>query len=179
MLRPIWDAFSSKKYAEKAFCKRNSPNQGTYMGLVIAHRRNNAPQPPKRASGNERPLKQGGGGHPPATLCIRAFSRESLDPRPGPGGNPRRRYSPALVQTSPTQRAHKNTPRLAPGGGLSYIIDGTRAAGSGLPLTQTRPVPGPCREPSPLQCSGGCCASTYGAPPQRGCPGSPAGRARR
>ena len=36
MLRPIWDAFSSKKYAEKAFCKRKSPNQGTDMGTVIA-----------------------------------------------------------------------------------------------------------------------------------------------
>ena len=29
---------------------------------------------PKRASGNERPLTQGGGGPPPATLCVRAFS---------------------------------------------------------------------------------------------------------
>ena len=26
-----------KKYAEKEFCKRKSPNQGTYMGTVIAH----------------------------------------------------------------------------------------------------------------------------------------------
>ena len=29
--------------------------------------------------------KRGGGGPPPATLCVRAFSRESLDPPPGPG----------------------------------------------------------------------------------------------
>ena len=43
-------------------------------------------QPPKRASANERPLTQGGRGPFPATLCVRAFSRESLDPRPGPGG---------------------------------------------------------------------------------------------
>ena len=26
-----------KKYAEKAFCEKQSPNQGTYMGTVIAH----------------------------------------------------------------------------------------------------------------------------------------------
>jgi hypothetical protein len=43
---------------------------------------------PKPASGNERPLNQGGGGHPPATLCVRAFSRESLDPPPGTGREP-------------------------------------------------------------------------------------------
>ena len=36
MLRPIWDAFSSKKYAEKAFYERKSPNQGTKMGGEIA-----------------------------------------------------------------------------------------------------------------------------------------------
>ena len=31
------------------------------------------------------PSKRGGGGPPPATLCVRAFSRESLDPPPGTG----------------------------------------------------------------------------------------------
>ena len=50
------------------------------------------PTTPKRASGNERVLKKGGRGPSPATLCVRAFSRESLDPRPGPGGNPPRRF---------------------------------------------------------------------------------------
>ena len=49
------------------------------------------PATPKRASANERALKKGGRGPSPATLCVRAFSRESLDPRPGPGGNPPRR----------------------------------------------------------------------------------------
>ena len=62
------------------------------------------PTTPKRASGNERVLNQGGRGHPPATLCVRAFSRESLDPRPGPGGNPPRRAHPAPVQTTTTCR---------------------------------------------------------------------------
>ena len=54
----------------------------------LQNRRTNAPlrpTTPKRASGNERVLNQGGGGHPPATLCVRAFSRESLDPPPGTG----------------------------------------------------------------------------------------------
>ena len=70
---------------------RNSPTTGTMR-----------PTTPKRASGNERVIKKGGGGgHPPATLCVRAFSRESLDPRPGPGGKPRRRAHPATVPTGP------------------------------------------------------------------------------
>ena len=43
------------------------------------------PATPKRASANERPLTQGGRGPSPATLCVRAFSRESLDPPPGTG----------------------------------------------------------------------------------------------
>ena len=43
------------------------------------------PATPKRASGNERALKKGGRGPSPATLCVRAFSRESLDPPPGTG----------------------------------------------------------------------------------------------
>ena len=38
----------------------------------------------ERAS-SERAINQGGGGSPPATLCVRAFSRESLDPPPGTG----------------------------------------------------------------------------------------------
>ena len=60
---------------------RNSPSTGTMWHPT-----------PKRASANERALKVGGRGPPPATLCVRAFSRESLDPRPGPGGNPPRRF---------------------------------------------------------------------------------------
>ena len=59
------------------------------------------PATPKRASANERPLTQGGRGPSPATLCVRAFSRESLDPRPGPGGNLRCRGQPAMAQKEP------------------------------------------------------------------------------
>ena len=54
------------------------------MGAEIVNGRDNAPQPPKRASANERALNQGAGASP-ATLCVRAFSRESLDPPPGTG----------------------------------------------------------------------------------------------
>ncbi len=72
--------------------RKSVPNQGTYMGTVLA-------PPPFRCASNAKtseweragPKKRGGGGPPPATLCVRAFSRESLDPRPGPGGNPPRR----------------------------------------------------------------------------------------
>ena len=60
---------------------RNSPSTGTMRHPT-----------PKRASANERAINQGGRGPSPATLCVRAFSRESLDPRPGPGGNPPRRF---------------------------------------------------------------------------------------
>ena len=164
---------------ESIFAKESSQIRARTWAPKQPHHRNNVAQPPKRASGNERPLKQGGGGHPPATLCVRAFSRESLDPPPGTG----RETTPQVLTCAGPNQPHPKGPQKHPPPGIrrgvSYSIDGTRAAGSGLPLTQTRPVPGPCREPSPLQCSGGCCASTYGAPPQRGCLGSPAGRARR
>ena len=59
------------------------------MGVVIAYRPKQCGTTAKaeRAS-SEWTIKRGGGGYPPATLCVRAFSRESLDPRPGPGGKP-------------------------------------------------------------------------------------------
>ena len=70
------------------------------------------PTTPKRASGSKRAIKMGGRGPTPATLCVRAFSRESLDPRPGPGGNPPRRSGPATVQTETTcQRQRPPAPR--------------------------------------------------------------------
>ena len=75
-----------KKYAEKEFCKRKSPNQGTYMGLVIAYRPERCGTTAKTSEWERAGPKPGGaGGYPPATLCVRAFSRESLDPPPGTG----------------------------------------------------------------------------------------------
>jgi hypothetical protein len=72
--------------------RKSVPNQGTYMGIVPA-------PPPGQCATTAKTSewqraghkKRGGGGPPPATLCVRAFSRESLDPRPGPGGTPPRR----------------------------------------------------------------------------------------
>ena len=86
MLKPIWNAFFREEICEKAFCERRFPNQGTYMGLVIA-------PPPGQCATTAKTSewqraghkKRGGRGHPPATLCVRAFSRESLDPPPGTG----------------------------------------------------------------------------------------------
>ena len=59
------------------------------MGVEITHDRPAAPHHAKTSEWERAgPKKRGGGGPPPATLCVRAFSRESLDPRPGPGGKP-------------------------------------------------------------------------------------------
>ena len=107
MLRPIWDAFSSKKYAEKAFCKRKSPNQGTYMGLVIAHRPKQCTTTAKTSEWERAALKTGGRGHPPATLCVRAFSRESLDPPPGTGREPTSQVLTCAGLEGTTYRAPK------------------------------------------------------------------------
>ena len=60
---------------------RNSPSTGTLR-----------PTTPKRASGNERPLKPGGaGGHPPRLFASGLSLEKARIPRPGPGGNPPRR----------------------------------------------------------------------------------------
>ena len=172
ILKPIWDAFSSKKYAKKAFLRKNVsaplrlppkpsprgegapvrtlgrmrgrstpptgrekesvgatgrffykerlgtgspphqspsvpaspqgeasglcsptrksvPNQGTYMGTVIVPRPEQCGTIAKTSECQRAGYKPGGaGGHPPATLCVRAFSRESLDPPPGTGREP-------------------------------------------------------------------------------------------
>ena len=67
------------------------------------------PTTPKRASGNERAIKKGGGGgHPPATLCVRAFSRESLDPPPGTGREP---TSQGLTCAGPNRTTCRRQPR--------------------------------------------------------------------
>ena len=97
------DSFPQGEASELCSPTRKSvPNQGTQMGNEIA-------PPPEQCATNAKTSecqraghkKRGGGGHPPATLCVRAFSRESLDPRPVPGGNPRGRVHPATVPTEP------------------------------------------------------------------------------
>ena len=66
------------------------PKKRPKSGHVHGHRNSPTTAPlrpttPKPASGNERAIKKGGRGPSPATLCVRAFSRESLDPPPGTG----------------------------------------------------------------------------------------------
>ena len=81
---------------------RNSPSTGTLR-----------PTTPKRASGNERPLNPGGAGGIPPRLFASGLSLEKAwIPRPGPGGDPRRRAHPAGVPTGPPTDT-PGTPRLS------------------------------------------------------------------
>ena len=98
------------------------------------------PATPKRASGNERALKKGGRGPSPATLCVRAFSRESLDPRPGPGGNPPRRCQPAPVPVGaatddgdPQGAAPRGTVRATTTQRVRSTLSGSRPESGGKP----------------------------------------------
>ena len=56
------------------------------MGTVIVPRPERCATTAKTSEWERAaPKPRGGGGHPPATLCVQAFSRESLDPPPGTG----------------------------------------------------------------------------------------------
>ena len=55
------------------------------MGVEITHDRPAAPHHAKTSERQRAGHKKGGRGPSPATLCVRAFSRESLDPPPGTG----------------------------------------------------------------------------------------------
>ena len=65
------------------------------------------PATPKPASGNERALKKGGRGPSPATLCVRAFSRESLEPPPGTG----RETTPQVLTCAGSERTTYQRPK--------------------------------------------------------------------
>ena len=66
ILKPIWDAFFGGKYAEKHFCERKFPNQGTYMGTVIAPLPEQCATTAKTSECQRAGHKKGGaGGHPP------------------------------------------------------------------------------------------------------------------
>ena len=54
-----------KKYAEKEFCKRKSPNQGTYMGTVIAPRTKQCGTTAKTSEWERAGHKTGGRGATP------------------------------------------------------------------------------------------------------------------
>ena len=131
---------------------------------------------PKPASGNERAIKKGGGGLPPATLCVRAFSRESLDPRPGPGGNPRGRGHPASVSAGPP--TNDGGPRPPAGYAVPHRAPardraGTHVAGPTLRRSQRDHLP-ITKAPRPSQGAqfmGQCPASPASAPGRQPPPG--------
>ena len=68
--------------------RKSVPNQGTQMGTVIAPQPEQCATTAKTSECQRAGHKMGGRGPSPATLCVRAFSRESLDPPPGTGREP-------------------------------------------------------------------------------------------
>ena len=88
--------------------RKSVPNQGTYMGLVIAYRPEQCSTTAKTSEWERAaPKPRGGGGYPPATLCVRAFSRESLDPPPGTGREPTSQVLTCAGLEGTTYRAPK------------------------------------------------------------------------
>ena len=74
-----------EKYAEKAFYERKSPNQGTYMGTVIAPAPGQCGTNAKTSERQQAGHKTGGpGGLPPALFL--PISREKWGPPPGRRG---------------------------------------------------------------------------------------------
>ena len=75
-----------EKYAEKAFYERKSPNQGTYMGTVIApppgQCGTNAKTSERQQAGHKNPGSRGG-----APALFLPISREKWGPPPGRRGN--------------------------------------------------------------------------------------------
>ena len=81
-----------EKICWKAFCERKFPNQGTYMGPVIAHRPEQCGTTAKTSECQRAgPKKGGAGGHPPRLFASGLSLEKAWIPRPGPGGNPPRR----------------------------------------------------------------------------------------
>ena len=135
MLRPIWDAFSSKKYAEKAFYERKSPNQGTKMGSEIAPRPGQCGTTAKMSERQQAGHKtRGPGGLPPALFL--PISREQWGPPPGRRG-PRGAAPRGLVRAWTTRRVRSTAPLPRPGPG------GRGPTGAAHPKgTQHRAAPG-------------------------------------
>ena len=82
--------------------------------------------------------RRGGGGPPPATLCVQAFSRESLDPPPGTG---RGTTSRVLTCDGPN-------PANLPGAARWYVPFGWAARKT--PLGRSAPGGPPARRGSPF-----------------------------
>ena len=106
--------------------RKSVPNQGTQMGTVIAPQPEQCATTAKTSECQRAGHKMGGRGPSPATLCVRAFSRESLDPRPGPGGKPRGRSGSAMGLPEPPIRG-------------STVLRTLRVDGSEAPLGRCAP----------------------------------------
>ena len=92
------------------------------MGLVIAYRPEQCSTTAKTSEWERAaPKPRGGGGYPPATLCVRAFSRESLDPPPGTG----RETTPQVITCGgPNRTTYRTKKESAKGALLLYVAGG-------------------------------------------------------
>ena len=102
-------------------------------------------------------MKKGGRGSSPATLCVRAFSRESLDPPPGTGREP----------TSQVPTCASPNPDHLPGAARCCVPSGwvpPKPPWGAAP----RCPPGPGRGPSPATL---CVRAFFGRKPEERTPG--------
>ena len=149
MLRPIWDAFSSKKYAEKAFYERKSPNQGTKMGSEIAPRPGQCGTNAKTSERQQAGYKTRGPGACPWCSFLRLSSKKAGLPR-----RSRRGPRGAAPQGGFGATYPKGT--YPPFPGEEPLISPGAAAGYPPPKTPGRGTPpGAGRPPGPST-AGGC-----------------------
>ena len=112
-----------RKYAEKYFPERKSPNHGTKMVADENNYRSSAPHHAKTSECQRAGPKLGGrGGIPPRLFASRLSLEKAWIPRPGPGGKPRRRFQPAPVPPTggylPPNRHHPRRAAVLTGGGI-------------------------------------------------------------
>ena len=96
--------------------RKSVPNQGTYMGAVIAPPPKQCGTTAKTSECQRAGHKNGGaGGYPRDSLRPGFLLEKAWIPRPGPGGNPPRRAHPAMVLTGPPADGRPlNSPAIIP-----------------------------------------------------------------
>ena len=94
-----------RKYAEKYFPERKSPNQGTKMVADENNYRSSAPHHAKTSecqrAGHK---KRGAGGVPPRLFASGLSLEKAWIPRPGPGGKPTPQVLTCATPLPPGQR---------------------------------------------------------------------------